>query len=187
WEVLPAPGGPLTRKGLNFGSFSDGTSNTFLVVEAADPVIWTKPDDVPFDGKQVPRFGGGVKNGFNAAMADGDAVVVSSNAPPEDLLAAITRNGGETPPANWRDPTQSVGPTPTEARVQGKVTYQGRPLPGGTITFHRSTGLGQNVVGLFLQPDGSFQAARMEPGKYRVSVVVANAPAGFPKLPQRYA
>lgn len=49
----------------------DGTSNTFLVVEAAKPVIWTKPDDLPFDGKQVPGLGGMFDGKFHAAMCDG--------------------------------------------------------------------------------------------------------------------
>ena len=28
------------------GDFPDGTSNTFLVVEAGEPVPWTKPEDL---------------------------------------------------------------------------------------------------------------------------------------------
>jgi|SRR5262245_29587371 len=52
-------------------SFPDGTSNTFLVAEAAKPVIWTKPDDMPFDGKELPKLGGLFEGRFHAAMADG--------------------------------------------------------------------------------------------------------------------
>jgi Protein of unknown function (DUF1559) len=53
------------------GSFQDGTSNTFLVAEAAKPVIWTKPDDMEFDGTTVPKFGGMFDGRFTAAFADG--------------------------------------------------------------------------------------------------------------------
>jgi hypothetical protein len=52
-------------------SFPDGTSNTLLVAEAARPVVWTKPDDLTFDGKEVPALGGLFDGRFHAAMGDG--------------------------------------------------------------------------------------------------------------------
>lgn len=52
-------------------SFPDGTSNTFVAAEAAKPVIWTKPDDMIFDGKTVPALGGLFDGKFHAAMGDG--------------------------------------------------------------------------------------------------------------------
>ena len=52
-------------------SFPDGTSNTFVVAEAAKPVIWTKPDDLEFDGPTVPRLGGMFDGRFTAAFCDG--------------------------------------------------------------------------------------------------------------------
>ena len=43
-------------------SFPDGTSNTGLVFEAGDPVIWSKPADMVFDEKKaVPKLGGSVR------------------------------------------------------------------------------------------------------------------------------
>jgi prepilin-type processing-associated H-X9-DG protein len=53
------------------GSFPDGTSNTFLVAEAARPVIWSKPDDLEFDGTPVPKLGGMFDGRFTVAFADG--------------------------------------------------------------------------------------------------------------------
>jgi hypothetical protein len=41
------------------------------VAEAAKPVIWTKPDDLEFDGKTIPRLGGMFDGKFHAAMGDG--------------------------------------------------------------------------------------------------------------------
>ena len=38
-------------------SFQDGTSNTFLVVEAGEPVPWTKPDTASTRGCTVPVHG----------------------------------------------------------------------------------------------------------------------------------
>jgi hypothetical protein len=63
------------RPGIRLSNMPDGTSNTIAVVEAAEPVIWTKPDDV-FVGKEMPKdfkkkFGGLFKRGFNVAMWDG--------------------------------------------------------------------------------------------------------------------
>jgi prepilin-type processing-associated H-X9-DG protein len=54
------------------GSFTDGTSKTFLVVEAGAAVPWTAPRDVEYDAKKpVPKLGGLLPDGFHAAMADG--------------------------------------------------------------------------------------------------------------------
>src|SRR5262249_51204841 len=51
----------------------DGTSNTFLVVEAGDAVPWTKPVDVEYRAdKPVPKLGGLFEQGFHVAIADGD-------------------------------------------------------------------------------------------------------------------
>lgn len=50
----------------------DGTSNTALVVEAGDAVIWTKPADIAYDPKKpLPKLGGDLDGNFNLALADG--------------------------------------------------------------------------------------------------------------------
>jgi hypothetical protein len=59
------------KPGAMIRSFLDGTSNTFLVAEGAKPVIWTKPADLEFNGKDVPALGGVFEGKFHAAMADG--------------------------------------------------------------------------------------------------------------------
>lgn len=51
---------------------SDGTSRTILVVEAGEPVAWTKPSDLEFnDDKELPKLGGLFGDGLFAAMCDG--------------------------------------------------------------------------------------------------------------------
>ena len=72
----PTDGRPLLTEGENKGpkipaAFPDGTSNTWLVVEAAESVPWAKPDDLPYDGKlPLPALGG--PNGkYSVAFADG--------------------------------------------------------------------------------------------------------------------
>jgi hypothetical protein len=85
------------KKGLRFpAEFTDGTSNTIMVVEAAQGVPWTKPEDLPFDpNKPLPKLGGHFPGGFNAALCDGSVRFLRDTISQETLKAAITRNGGE--------------------------------------------------------------------------------------------
>jgi hypothetical protein len=82
--------------GLRMADFTDGTSNTLLVAEAAEAVPWTKPADMPFQPKgALPKLGGQFAPGFHAAFADG-TVRYFARPPADDVLRAlITRNGGE--------------------------------------------------------------------------------------------
>jgi prepilin-type processing-associated H-X9-DG protein len=73
YQVFTGPNTPF-RSGERFrlNQFRDGTSNTFLVVEGARPVPWTKPEDIPFDRNgPVPPLGSMFPGGFNATFADG--------------------------------------------------------------------------------------------------------------------
>ncbi len=72
-----------------FATFTDGLSNTFLVVEAGKPVIWTKPDDIDYDGKTLPKLGGMFDGDFHAAMADGAVYLIKKDADAASLHAAI--------------------------------------------------------------------------------------------------
>ncbi len=77
-------------------SFTDGTSNTFMVVEAADAVPWSKPEDLAFDPNQpLPKLGGHFAGGFNAAMADGAVRFVQKGTDEKAIRASVTGNGGE--------------------------------------------------------------------------------------------
>jgi hypothetical protein len=58
-------------------SLQDGTSNTVLVVEAGDPVIWTKPADLPFDEKKpLPKLGGLFDDTINVGLCDGSVLTI---------------------------------------------------------------------------------------------------------------
>jgi hypothetical protein len=77
-------------------SFQDGTSNTVLIVEAADAVPWTKPADLKYDPKKdPPKLGGLFKDGFHAAFADGSVRFIKKNVDKKLLHAIITRAGNE--------------------------------------------------------------------------------------------
>jgi hypothetical protein len=104
YQVFTGPKTPFTgQQGTRYPlGFQDGTSNTFLIVEGARAVPWTKPEDIPFDGNNVPPLGGAFPGGFWAVLADGsvnwfDLRKVS----PATLKAAITPSGGEPLGADW--------------------------------------------------------------------------------------
>jgi hypothetical protein len=95
--------------------FPDGLADTLLVAEAAEPVPWTKPVDLPHDAHgPLPRLGGactkpvrwlGIETGrvpgFCAVFADGKARFVPASVGERTLRGFITRNGGEK--LNWSE------------------------------------------------------------------------------------
>ncbi|QDV19211.1 hypothetical protein Pan153_38760 [Gimesia panareensis] len=50
------------QKGVSFKDITDGTSNTIAIVEAKRDIPWTKPEDISYDGKKLPAFGGYFEN-----------------------------------------------------------------------------------------------------------------------------
>ena len=84
-----APFGPNNKPQLP-KSFPDGTSNTGLVYEAADPVIWTKPVDLVFDEKKpLPKLGGLFDGVFHVAIADGSVIRCKKNPDETELKRLI--------------------------------------------------------------------------------------------------
>ncbi len=74
--------------------FPDGISNTLLIVQAREPVPWSKPKDLRYDPDQpLPELGG--PDGFYFVYADGRVRKAGRDASEEVVRAAITRNGGE--------------------------------------------------------------------------------------------
>jgi serine/threonine protein kinase len=197
WEVQPQLGGMFGRRGLTFASFTDGTANTILLVEAADPVVWTKPEDVTFDGREMPKFGGVVKGGFSIALGDGSVQFVRDTPRPEDVRAALTRNGGEvfTPPWQTRgagpnemktapDPRDAMKAAPAPSgELRGRVTLNGKPVTGVWV---RLKGDGTSTA-VTVAPDGTYSLG-LESGSYQVAIEprAEKPPKGAPPIPQRY-
>lgn len=60
------------NKKFNFPHITDGTSNTFLFIEAAKAVPWTCPDDLEYDpAKPFPAVGGRFGKDFLVTFCDG--------------------------------------------------------------------------------------------------------------------
>jgi prepilin-type processing-associated H-X9-DG protein len=83
-------------QGTEFAKITDGTSNTIMVVEAAEGVPWTKPDEFEFDpAKDLPKLGKAFKGGFHALFCDGSVRFLRDSVAPQNLKAMITKDGGE--------------------------------------------------------------------------------------------
>ena len=88
-------------RGQPLATFTDGTAQTVMVVEAAEPVPWSRPVDLACSPVgQLPKLGspyltGGKVNGFNALFADGSTRFVRDTVPEPDLRSLITRDGSE--------------------------------------------------------------------------------------------
>jgi hypothetical protein len=109
YQVIVGPGTAFERPGLSWADFPDGRANTFLVVEAGEPVPWTKPADLAYDPEgPLPPLGGvfttatgawlrGPRRvgGFVACFADASTGFVRQDTDEAALRAFITRNGGE--------------------------------------------------------------------------------------------
>ncbi|MGP0067269.1 MAG: sigma-70 family RNA polymerase sigma factor [Isosphaeraceae bacterium] len=97
YQVFVGPGALFEgNEGTRIPAIRDGAAFTVMVVEAAKPVPWTKPEDLPFDEeKPLPELGGLFADGFTVVYADASARFLSKKIKPEILRALITRNGGE--------------------------------------------------------------------------------------------
>ena len=81
---------------ITLAHVTDGLSNTFLAAEAGKAVTWTRPDDMPFDGKDLPALGGMFDGKFHVAMGDGSVKRVPKGTDPEALKLSITRDDGQS-------------------------------------------------------------------------------------------
>jgi hypothetical protein len=78
---------------------TDGLSNTIVLADAATPVNWMQPDEIPFRMNQpdlMKHIGDHWGNdSFCALFGDGTIHYLKRSMPPATLEALVTRNGGE--------------------------------------------------------------------------------------------
>jgi hypothetical protein len=92
---------------LKIQQFTDGTSNTLLVVQANDDraVPWTKPDDLEVDlTKPLDGLGEAEPTGFSAVFADGHVMLLSKSISAETLRRLFGRADGQTVDQNELNP-----------------------------------------------------------------------------------
>jgi hypothetical protein len=89
-----------------FRDVTDGTSLTIFVVDTNDDhgVIWTRPEDLPYDVKDpVKALTGHFPGGFIAAFVDGSVQFIKDTISAKRLRALFTRNGGENVTPPWEE------------------------------------------------------------------------------------
>jgi hypothetical protein len=103
-HVFVGLGAPFEGKeGMRLPSdFPDGMSNTILVIEAGEPVPWTKPQDLDFDpDRPLPDLRSPFKDIIRVALTDGSVRTISKSLSEATLRAAITRNGHDKLGQDW--------------------------------------------------------------------------------------
>jgi RNA polymerase sigma factor (sigma-70 family) len=129
------------NRGVDVAEITDGTNYTLMVVEAAEPVPWTKPDELSFSPNgPLPRLGGSLRDGYAALFASGLVRFLDQRIDERLLRCLITANGGEilstdqvpqadAPPPGGLIAQQDVKPTadsaPTDSqRYSGAGTLE---------------------------------------------------------------
>lgn len=82
------------EKGRHFRDFTDGTSNSLLVVESRKAVHWAKPSDIEFPKDKLPKLGGISAKGFRIARADGSTGFIRNDVNAKQLRLLMTINDG---------------------------------------------------------------------------------------------
>jgi hypothetical protein len=102
YQVFVGKGTPFEGpNGLRLEDVRSRLANTFLIVEAANAVPWTKPEDLPYDeAEPLPKLGGLRKGFFYASLLDASARTVSQKTDERTLRAAIVLHGNG-PAKDW--------------------------------------------------------------------------------------
>ena len=93
---------------------------TLMIVEAAEPVLWTKPEDLLYDdGQPLPRLGGSFEDGCYVAFGDGSVRFLSREHSPETIRALITQRRTSSRDHRSRKPPDGCCAGPFESRGSG--------------------------------------------------------------------
>ena len=79
-------------EGTRIADVIEAATPTLMIVEAVEPVPWTKPEDLPYgDERPLPELGRQFEDGSYVAVADGSVRFLSRRIAPETLRALITQ------------------------------------------------------------------------------------------------
>ena len=125
--VLP-PGQPgQVARASTLPGITDGTSNTLMVAEVAEPTIWTRPDDPEVDDKSpLPKMGGVFKDGFNGLMCDGSVRWFKTPLPETTLRHLIMRADGNVINIPWAPYGRAASAAATSAASRAFDTISAR-------------------------------------------------------------
>jgi hypothetical protein len=107
--AMVGPGTAFERDGMTWTDFGDDRANTAVVVEATEPVPWSKPVDLVYEANgPLPKLGTGMtrpvrflnrtlsrRPGITFGFADGQARFLDAPIPDATVRAFFTRSGGE--------------------------------------------------------------------------------------------
>jgi truncated hemoglobin YjbI len=160
------------------------------------PLKYTGPDM-----KSVHKGMGITEAQFDAAAADLKKALEKYKVAPEDvkqILDAVAsyrkeivepkkteaKKREEKKPAEKKEEKKNGKKGDGTSRLEGKITYQGKPLGGGTISLVGSDGLAYS--GTIDAEDGTYLLQGMKPGEYKVAVNT-KANAKIPQVPAKYS
>jgi hypothetical protein len=152
-------------------AITDGTSNTFLVVEAAKPVIWTRPDDVVVSDAPLPELGHAVDDIFHVCMADGAVYKLSRRSSAFELRTAIGRADGFLLDLDRMTPAHAPPPPKETTPVLGRVVMKGVPLSTGWVVLHSDDG---REYGGQIGVAGSFLVKGVPVGKVKATIALGD-------------
>ena len=88
----------MPSSGITFGDFTDGLSNSILIIEAPEDkaIEWTNPELWVLDNKNLIKSVFGKRNNVVVGLGDGSVHVIQRKKITEEALRALlTRSGGE--------------------------------------------------------------------------------------------
>ena len=90
YQVFTGKNALFGGKAATLPGITDGTSNTGMIFEAGEPVIWTKPADLAFDEeKPLPKLGGLFDGEFHVCLGDGSVTRIKKGADEKELKRLI--------------------------------------------------------------------------------------------------
>ena len=97
FQLFVGEAAPFRRgnPGADLTAIPNGGGRTFLAVETAEAVPWTKPGGIAYSPDEpLPNFGVFYARKWPAVMLDGSVIFVTPGAPEEMIRRAITPSGG---------------------------------------------------------------------------------------------